>query len=361
MDILLVHPSLNEMGGSEKLALTIVESLKEKGYNVTLGSFEKTVWKKITEFYGEVCIPDMEFTYPRFFGKSAYGELLNFHFLFSKIPKRFKVAIISTCSPWYYSPVVEKLIVYFNCAPITYEYGIKRAYLLPYNFIQRRLLKRDNIYFLTNSSFSARAIQTVYQLKTEVVYPPVDLEMFQPSPHKENLVISVGRFNPSKNYESLIEAFSKVKEGRCVIAGSARDKLSIKYLRNLRKLIKRLGIDYKINLIVNCSINVLRDMLSKAKIYVHCAPNEYFGISVVEAMASGCVPIVHRSGGPYTDIINYDEYGFSFTDINELASNISVILTCDGLYKKFSEKALKRSRIFGKEYFKKNIIEILER
>jgi glycosyltransferase involved in cell wall biosynthesis len=361
MDILLVHPSLNEMGGSEKLALIIIESLKEKGYDVTLGTFEKTIWKKVTEFNGDVCIPDMEFIYPRLFGKSAYGELLNFHFLFSKIPKKFKIVIISTCSPWYYCPVVGKLIVYFNCAPINHMHGLKHVYLLPYNFIQKKLLKKVESYvFLTNSSFSSEVIRRIYGLRTEIVHPPVDLKMFHPSSHKENLVISVGRFNPTKNYEFLIRAFSKVKDGKCLIVGSARDRVSFKYLKKLRRLINHLGLDGKVSLIVNIPLHILRDILSRAKIYVHCTQHEYFGISIVEAMASGCVPIVYRSGGPYTDIIEYGKYGLSFVNINELADKVSFLLKSDEVYKRLGEKALRRSKSFDKENFKKRIMEIIE-
>jgi len=52
---------------------------------------------------------------------------------------------------------------------------------------------------------------------------------------------------------------------------------------------------------------------------VHPIIYEHFGISVVEAMASGCVSIVHRSGGSYTDIADHDKYVFSFEDVEDLA------------------------------------------
>lgn len=46
-----MHPSLNAGGGSEKVCLTIIETLKEKDYNVVLGSFEKTNQKKLRKFF----------------------------------------------------------------------------------------------------------------------------------------------------------------------------------------------------------------------------------------------------------------------------------------------------------------------
>ena len=361
MDILVVHPSLNEGGGSEKVALSIIKSLKERGHNVALAAFEKTNWKKVTKFFGQNCEADIEFTYPRIFGMSAYGELLNFHLLLSRIPRKYKTVITSTSSPWFYCPQAEKSIVYFNCSPVNYKYGLKRAYLLPYNYIQHKLLKKaKKTILLTNSTFSAEAIKNVYLLDATVIYPPVDIEVFRPSSQKEDLIVTLGRFNPSKKHETLIRAFSMVKRGRCIIIGSVRKRDSIKYLKKLKQLVNDLKINRKVDLIVNCSFSMVRNILSKAKIYVHCAPFEYFGVSVVEAMASGCVPIVYRGGGPYTDIIEYNKYGISFKDPHELARKINSLLDDDNLYKKLAEKAIRRSKIFSANNFKNKIVEIVE-
>jgi len=361
MDILVVHPSLNDRGGSEKVLLSIIESVKEKGHKVTLGTFEKTDWQKAKEFFGGVWKPDAEFTHPRMFGTSAYGELLNFHFLLAKAPKKFKVVILSTTSPWFYCPEAEKAIVYFNCSPVKYGCGFKRTYLIPYNFIQRQFIKKaKNKFFLANSIFSFGAIESVYGLQSEVVYPPVSLKAFKPSSKKEDIIISVGRYNPSKKFETLIAAFSKIDKGKCLIIGSMRDRVSLVYFKKLERLISDLKLRNRVNLIVNCSSDILRRILARAKIYVHCAPYEYFGISVVEAMASGCIPVVYRNGGPYVDIISYDEYGFSFERVDQLANKLNLILNESGLFKKFSEKAIERSKVFSKDIFKRKLLEIVE-
>ncbi|RLD37109.1 MAG: hypothetical protein DRI74_07575 [Bacteroidetes bacterium] len=361
MDILVVHPSLNERGGAERVTLAIIESIKEKGYKVALGTFEKPNWKEINDFFGDKYKPDAEFIHKRIFGRSAYGELLNFHFLLSHIPLKYETVIISTTSPWFYCPTADKVIIYFNCSPINHKYGLKRAYLSFYNFIQSRFLKKaKNKIILTNSSFSSEALKSIYSLEPKVIYPPVNLDKFCPFSKKEDLIVSVGRFVPNKKYEILIKAFSKVNNGKCIIIGSVKNKTSLKYLKRIKKLINYLKLNHKINLITNCPYSILQGILSRAKIYVHCAPSEYFGISVVEAMASGCVPIVYQSGGPYTDIINYGEYGFSFKKIYELTSKINLLLNNDHLYKEFKEKAIQRSKTFDARIFKKEIIEIIE-
>jgi len=360
MDILVVHPSLNARGGSERVCLTIIEGLRERGYNVTLGTFEKTNWKSVKEFFGEVTKPDIEFIHSRCFGASAYGELLNFHTLLSHLlSKKYETIIISCTSPWFYCPIAEKTIVYM-IPPVNYRYGLRRAYLTPYILIQSMLLKRvKNKIILTNSSFSSRVIKNVYGLNSKVIYPPVDIEKFPSSSNKEDLVISIGRFNPFKRYEILIRAFSKVNKGKCIIIGSIYDNVALRYLRKLKRLIEDLKLSKRVKLVINCPVDTLRQILSKAKLYVHCTFFEHFGISIVEAMACGCVPIVHRSGGPYTDIVRYGEYGFIFRNSCELADLVNLLLKDNKLYKKFSQKAVRRSKVFDKENFKKKFLMLL--
>jgi len=358
----VIHPSLNAGGGSERVCLTIIESLKEKGHNVTLGTFEKTNWEKVEKHFGRVVKPDAEVARSRVFGMSAYGELLNFHLLLSSIPKDYEVAIVSCTSPWFYCPATKKTIIYM-IPPVGYQNGLKRIYLTPYIFIQGKFLeKAQKRVILTNSLFSSKVIEDVYSLKSKVLYPPVDLEAFHSS-DKEELVVSVGRFNSYKRFEVLLRAFANVDEGKCVILGSIYKSTSgdsLRYLRKLRRLVNDLKLNDRVELLVNSPFSILKHTLSKAKLYVHCALFEHFGISVVEGMASGCVPIVHRSGGPYEDIIDHDRYGFSFEDANELADKITLLLKNDDLYTKYSGEAIKRSEFFSRENFKKRILNIVE-
>jgi glycosyltransferase involved in cell wall biosynthesis len=101
-------------------------------------------------------------------------------------------------------------------------------------------------------------------------------------------------------------------------------------------------------------------MLSRAKVYVHCFENEPFGISIVESMAAGCVPIVHRSGGAYHDIIDHDKYGFSFETINELCRRVTFLMEKDNEFERDSKKAIHRSMCFNKRSFEEKIINLVE-
>ncbi|MEM2292359.1 MAG: glycosyltransferase family 4 protein [Nitrososphaerota archaeon] len=361
MNVLIVHPSLNAHGGSERVCLTIIEALKERDYNVTLGAFEKTNWESLKEFFGDVKKPDVEVVHRRFFGTSAYEELLNFHFFLLRMTKKYDLVIISCASPWFYCPTEGRAIIYLNLVPINYLHGFKHAYLVPYISMQKILLKRQRKKIvLTNSLFSSKIIENMYSFKPEVVYPPVDIENFYPAP-KENMIVSVGRFDPYKNYEILIRASSQFRDGRSLIIGSIYGRASARYFNKLKNLINRLKVSDKVRLIVNCPSAELKRILSKAKIYIHCARFEYFGMSIIEAMACGCVPIVYGGGGAYIDVIDRGKYGLSFNNINELIDNVNLLLEDNSLFKRFSKKAIKRAHFFNKQGFKESFLKIVDK
>lgn len=363
MNVAVLHPSLNSGGGSERVCLTIIEALKESGHSIALGTFEKTKWSEVAKFFGNVARPDKEIIKPRVLGRFAYGEMVNFFFLASKMPDNCDATIVSSTSPWCYGPHSEKLVMYM-LPPLGYEKKLWKVYLRPYAFAQQKHLRNvRNKILLTNSSFSAKKIKEIYALKTDVLYPPVNIENFYSS-KKEDLVVSVGRFDPLKRYEILIEAFRGIKKNaNCIIIGTGVGDTFSKsksYLFRLRELINKFGLTEKIKLFVNCPFDTLTRILSKAKLYVHCFYNEPFGISIVESMAAGCVPIVHRSGGAYEDVIDHDRYGFSFEDVNDLRSKINLLFGNDSLCREYSRKAIKRSKRFSRKTFKKKILGMVE-
>jgi alpha-1,2-mannosyltransferase len=363
MNVLVLHPSVNIGGGAERVCVSIIEGLKENGHNVTLATFDKPDWSTVEKYFGKVTQPDAEIVAKRFLGLSAYGEFLNFHRLFSIIKRKFDATIVSCTSPWFYCPPVEKVIIYM-LPPMGYGTGLKHLYLEPYNFIQHRFLKKSKKkVILTNSIFSSEIIEDVYSLKPEILYPPVEIENFHSSP-KENLIVSLGRFTPFKRFEVLINSMVDIDNARCIIMGNIHVKGgggSHVYVDTLIRLIRKLRLEDRVDLFVNHPFDLISEILSKAKIYVHCAEGEHFGISVVEAMASGCVPVVHRSGGPYTDIIDKDRYGFSFERSSDLAHKLTLLLNNDELCNKYSQEAILRSKLFSSYSFKREFAKVLSK
>ncbi len=97
-------------------------------------------------------------------------------------------------------------------------------------------------------------------------------------------------------------------------------------------------------------------LLAKAKVYVHCAQNEHFGITIVEAMAAGCVPVVHNSGGP-KEIVS-DDVGFRWSDLDEAAGQVRRAMEDDELRQSLSRAAVAKSVSYRPEVFESRLARV---
>lgn len=368
MNVLIIHSGLNTIGGAERVCLATIEALGERKHDIVLGTVDKSDWDRVERFYGKIIRPDEELFL--FFRRIPYFSIYQRMLTISHGLRKSKWADVifnahGDALP--FSFPAEKLVTYMHFPRFTlqryfskYQKGLGRIYFQPYRNLQRRFmeaLSRSTV--LTNSNFSASVIKENLGYEANVIYPPVDVDTFY-SEEKENIVTSVGRYTPEKNYEILIKAMKNVKNARCVIIGSSAGKVSEPYITKLKTLISELKLEECVSLLIAAPFKLLKETLAKAKIYVHAMRFEHFGISVVEAMASGCVPIVNRSGGPYTDIIDHNKHGFSFKTTEELSNKINLLLGHKELRKEYSERAVKRSKKFGKEVFKQEIVRVLE-
>jgi len=78
-------------------------------------------------------------------------------------------------------------------------------------------------------------------------------------------------------------------------------------------------------------------------------------------MASGCVPIIHKSGGAYYDIIDEGKYGLYYETPDELAKRIDQLLHDEKYWKTLSTLARERSKIFHENNFKDNLRKSLHK
>jgi len=94
---------------------------------------------------------------------------------------------------------------------------------------------------------------------------------------------------------------------------------------------------------------------------LHVMPNEHFGISIIEAMASGCIPIVHRSGGPWLDTLEerQGKNGFSYATVEEAAELIDLLIGDQELRGKMAADAQERAWDYDKSSFQDKLITIV--
>ncbi len=113
----------------------------------------------------------------------------------------------------------------------------------------------------------------------------------------------------------------------------------------------------------------LREVLAQSKIYWHATGLdedqnrspillEHFGITTVEAMASGCVPVVIKAGGQ-KEIVT-EESGFLWDTRRQLIEHTWELITDSEKLKRMSVAAMKRSTYFSRHAFKERLLSVLQ-
>lgn len=339
MKIAIYNPYLNTLGGGEKYVLDIASFFLKDKDQVNLFWSDNQFLSKIKERYN-LNLKGINFLPNIFQNKSQkinrLRKLATYDYLF-----------YVTDGSLFYSLAKKNLLIIQS-----------PAHIPPKNFINNLKFKSWQK-ILCYSEYIKKYILQKWQLPTYVLPPAVAVEQFQPG-KKENLILSVGRFSKSlhnKKQDRLVNIFKKlslkVKNYRLVLAGGLMDQ-DKNYFLSLKELTK----GYQIELFPNLEFRKLQDLYGKAKIYWHAAgfledlnkfPEraEHFGISTVEAMAAGCVPIVYRAGGQL-EIVKENKNGYFWETENELINKTIKVINQD------NRNLANQGRIKSQEYKKEN-------
>lgn len=349
----IFDPYLDTVGGGERYAMTLAEALLKKGWQVDV------FWpdKKIKEKIGQNFSLDLNnLSFSDYFPSTGN--------LFQKIKNESSY----------------DLLFYFSDGSIPLMFGKKNLlhFQVPFQNVNGRKLsnrlklKKVNK-IVCNSFFTKKVIEKEYGVKGEVWYPPVSVEDFAPW-KKENIILAVGRFEKSlteKRQDILIKAFKKMLEGglkdwKLVIAGGcSTDEKSSEILNNLKMMAKDFPVDIKVNL----PFPQLKELYAKTKIFWHAAgygadeeknPEkvEHFGMTTVEAMAAGCVPVVINKGGQ-KEIISNGKDGFLWETTDDLINLTLKVINDDKIFNSCSTSAIIKSRDFSKEKFYEKIYSFI--
>lgn len=186
--------------------------------------------------------------------------------------------------------------------PTIGEAWMRKPIYLPLVAAVRRLVgtirRRGDIRLLASSKYTAARTERVLSLRPEVVYPPVNVDAipFSTSRQREPSAVTVARFSREKNLEVALLMATRVKGlRRLYICGMLQDR---SYYADIRRIIRELGLEHRVRLFPNAERATIMELLGRCGVYVHTCVGEPFGISVVEAMAAGCIPVVPSVGGP---------------------------------------------------------------
>lgn len=236
-----------------------------------------------------------------------------------------------------------------------------------------KLLRVNKV--ICNSFFTKKYIDKKFHVKSHVLYPPIFIK--DKKVVKENIILHVGRFGVDKegvNFKKqdfMIEMFKKLInrglkgwEFRLIIGVGKKDEGKLNVLKRMIK-------DYPISIIDNPPNSVLWKNYAKAKIYWHATgfgenlekyPEraEHFGISTVEAMGTGVVPVVINAGGQ-KEIVENGKSGFLWDTSDELLAKTELLSKDLKLRETMSKESVKRAGKFSGNRFKVELEMILNK
>jgi len=366
----VLHDSLNFGGGAERVCLKTIEALKEEGDEVILGTIEPTDWDELRDKMGWKSKPDKEIS------------LLRFH------SKKFRV-YMSTLAPIVQERLKKECdlcvgtngdlmpldtdVTYMHYLPTSLssrsraeqEFSeVLAIYMIPFRAMQGRTLRKLRRHGLVaNSMFTSDAIRARLGCESRILYPPVELETFSSvrgSGSRDNTVVACGRFSPEKNFGFVLEVAGLLPQIHFVILGTSSGALSRSYYEKLQRVkesSKLSNVD-----IVKSTFATMLSVYSSSKVFLSAMVEESFGLSVAESMASGLVPVVHRSGGPWEDILARQEgrYGFSFTSAQDAATRIKQLMDDEGERGQIARRNDEGVQRFSSTLFKEGMRRIVK-
>lgn len=238
----------------------------------------------------------------------------------------------------------------------------------------RRTVERSGLRryeWIVYSDFVAKWARLRYQVNSAVIHPPVRLG--RPTANKNKVILSIGRFfgvQHSKRQDVLVAAFrqipAEVRSGwELVLAGGAGSSIEDQvYLEGLRTA----AADLPVRFAVDIDRPALEALLAQSPIYWHAtgfgrpaeAPEqaEHFGISVVEAMSWGAVPLVHDDGGPPEIVGNG---GLTWHSIDDLVGQTMSLINDSPRRAALAERAAALSLAYGEPHFRAAFRQLVNR
>jgi glycosyltransferase involved in cell wall biosynthesis len=155
-------------------------------------------------------------------------------------------------------------------------------------------------HFIAISTEIQQRIQRYYKRDSTIIYPPVDIRRFAPQHTRGNYYLIVSRLIPYKRIDLAIEAFNRLGLP-LVIAGGGRDAA------RLEKLAKP-----NVQFLGRVPDAELPDLMARCKAFIFPG-REDFGITPVEAQASGR-PVVAYGAGGALDTVSDGKTGVLFEE-----------------------------------------------
>ncbi len=245
--------------------------------------------------------------------------------------------------------------------PYLYEGKARELRIRTREKIHNEVKKADHVMAVSEYTKNELADKNI---KSDVVPNGVDMDFFNPSKKFINLkktgnvLVYVGRYTEHKGVMNLLKAYRKVKESvkDVVLYMFARHE-SDEYVDEIKSYLKKTGLDKSVFMFRDLSGEILPYVYASGDLFVSGAIDETFGMTFVEAAASG-TPSVGFASKSIPEVVSHDKTGYLAKpgDTDQMADGIIDLLKSPEKLDLFSKNSVE----FAKQYSWKNVTDKLE-
>lgn len=349
MKVLHIITSL-ELGGAEKLLLDLIPAQKRQGIQVDLLVLDMR-GEKFLEEYKKRGIKVIE---------TAVNNKLSYKNIFeiNKTLKSGRYDIVH--AHLIHSQIWTSITKYLNKGPIyiTTEHSThnRRRESKIYKILDKFIYNSfDRIVAISDATAKELMKWTSVSLKKiDIISNGVSLRAFMGKPRdkKGDKLIMVSRFHTSKDHLTVVRALKKLPKGYTLtFIGEGETEESVKReveMLDLNDRVQFLGYS-----------NSVAALLKRHDIAIQSSKFEGFGISALEAMASG-TPIIASNVEGLADVVGSAGLLFELGNANDLAQKILELEDLK-LYRRKSEEGIKNSLIYSIENTAKKYVELYKK
>jgi glycosyltransferase involved in cell wall biosynthesis len=373
----VIHGDFNPCGGAERLSLTTMQALLERGIDFDLTTLKSPDITKLENSYGKNLVSVMKnikkinviniieelrkqkqqqqekdhedynyditintngdaapyyhpsfskdnvITYCHFPSTKYHIESENIEYLKTDLGMTERSNNFSEINDHKYinNPKNYKTILQFSRRKEYFE-------ILKYGYWN--LMKNSTV--ITNSEFSRREIVNALGLDNiYVLSPPIDIETFRnvalmtnEDDETNDIILVISRIAPHKKIENAIKLAKILKDNNIgkgmKIVGNLYYYF-FDFYSEIKQMVLDLGLTDYITFEINASLDKLLSIIRESRVYFHPMIGEHFGMAVLEAMAAGLIPVVPNEGG----ITEFVPQEYQFNTIEQAAEIIMYV------------------------------------
>lgn len=309
LKVALVHDWLTNMGGAENVVSYFMDIYKDAPIYTSM-----YIRENLSEPFQNANI------IPSFLQKKVKGTKVNHQKYFPFMPMAFESfdlnefdVVLSSCSSCSKGIITNPgtMHVCYCHTPIRYVWEFYYDYIENMDSIGAKgKIKKDLVkyfmnymrtwdfvasnrvdYFIANSQYVASRIWKHYRRESTVIYPPADIDKFKPIDVDEEYFLCVSRLVPYKRIDLVVEVFNELGLPLVVIGGGSE-------LEKIKAMAKS-----NVKVMGRQPDEVIKEHYAKCRAFIFPG-EEDFGITPVEAQASGRPVIAYGKGGALETVID---------------------------------------------------------